>query len=198
MVNEPVAAAAVVETVSVAVPPAVTDVGFRLTVTPDGAPLADRVTCWAVPEATDVDTVEVVEPPAVTEPDAGLSPMAKSSDACAGVNVHWLAEPEQLPATTFVPEARTHFWPVWMSEMVPFGFTDHCCVGPPVQVARTTFPLDIAAQRSLMMRNAPWNMNRCSAVPSQAAVLSWVPLVALLFGSSRHWPFEPFFYWPTV
>src|SRR5689334_10664923 len=92
----------------------------------------------------------------------------------------------------------THFCPVWMSEIVPFGFTDHCCAGPPVQVCSTILPEDMPAHRSLMIRNAPSNLKVCSADPLQAAVFSWVPVVELLFGSSRHCPLEPFLYWPTV
>src|SRR5690349_1637028 len=91
------------------------------------------------------------------------------------VNVHWLAAPEQLRATTLVPEMPTHFCPVWMSEIVPFGFTDHCCAGPPVQVCSTILPLDMPAHRLLIIRKAPSKVNFCSADPLQAAVFSWVP-----------------------
>ncbi len=42
------------------------------------------------------------------------------------LNVQLLAVPEQLPATTEVPDARKHLVLVWMSSMVPFGLTDHC------------------------------------------------------------------------
>src|SRR5689334_7963445 len=200
MVAEPAAAVADADTVSVAEPPAVTEVGLRVTLTPAGAPVADSATDCAVPPTTDVDTVAVVAEPAVTVPEAGFSDRPKSADPPpAGVNVHWLALPEQLPGTMFVPDTRTHFWPVWMSEIVPFGFTDHCWDGPPLHLARTTLLPDMAAHKLWIIRNAPSNVNRwLVAALLQAAVLSWTPVLELSPGSSRHWPFEPFLYWPTV
>src|SRR2546430_10039989 len=129
--------------VIVEVPPAVTVAGLKLTLTPDGAPEADSVTDCAAPDTTAVDTVEVVDAPGLIEPDFGFSDTEKSLVGLVDeLNFHWLAEPEQLPATTLVPEARTHFWPVWMSEIVPLGLTDHCWAGPPVHLSSPPLPLD--------------------------------------------------------
>ena len=61
--------------------PAVTEVGLKLTVTPDGVPEADRLTDWADPVVTAVATVAVVDPPAVTEPEDGDSDTEKSLPA---------------------------------------------------------------------------------------------------------------------
>src|SRR5204863_9069013 len=150
-----------------------------------GAPLADSATD-PVPE---VDTVAEVDPPGATDPDAGLTDTSKPVPPKA-VNVHWLALPEQLPATTLVPDARTHFCPVWMSEIVPFGLTDHCCAGPPVQVCRTTFPPDMPAHLLLMIRKAPWKVNTWLAALEQAAVTSAVPDE----GALRHCRVDLFLY----
>src|SRR6266516_738608 len=62
----------------VALPPAVTELGLKLTVTPAGVPDADRLTDCALPDVTAVVTVAVVEPPAVTEPEDGDSDTEKS------------------------------------------------------------------------------------------------------------------------
>src|SRR5438094_5131443 len=195
MVAVPAAAAPAVATVIVEVPPAVTDDGLKLTVTPAGAPLADSFTDCAVPDTTDVDTFAVVDAPAVTEPDPGLTESAKSLPPVpAGVKVRWLAAPEQLPATTLAPDARTHLCPVWISEIVPFGLTDHCCAGPPVQVCSATFPPEIPAHLLLMIRKAPWKVNCWLAALLHAAVTRAVPDD----GALRHCPVDLFRYWPTV
>src|SRR5262249_53293889 len=78
--------------------------GAKPTLTPAGAPEADRLTDWALPEVTAVPTVAVVEPPAVTEPDEGDSETEKSfvvpppgSEEKCGATV--LAKPYPLVAS---------------------------------------------------------------------------------------------------
>src|SRR5664280_3894765 len=86
----PAGVAPVVDTVMVELPPAVTDVGLKVTVVPDGAPLALRLTVWATPLVTAVETVDVVLEPAVTVPEVGEAAMEKSlggGDADAGLNM---------------------------------------------------------------------------------------------------------------
>ena len=63
---------------SVAELPAVTEVGFKVTVAPAGAPLAVRLMLWALPDVTAVPTVDDVELPAVTEPELGETATEKS------------------------------------------------------------------------------------------------------------------------
>src|SRR2546430_13127409 len=65
-------------TVIVELPPAVTEVGLKLTVIPAGAPDEDRLTGCADPDVTAVVSVAVVEPPTVTEPEVGFVPIEKS------------------------------------------------------------------------------------------------------------------------
>src|SRR6185369_9928770 len=82
----------------------------------------------------------------------------------------------------------------WMSEMVPSGLIDHCWAGPPVQVCSTIELPEMPAHLSLITRNAPWKVNRCSAPEVQAATFSVVPLP----GAARQVPVELLRYWPTV
>ncbi len=65
-------------TVSVELPPAVTDAGLRLAVTPAGAPLTDRLTVSAEPEIKAVLIDEVPEPPWAKVRDVGLALIEKS------------------------------------------------------------------------------------------------------------------------
>src|SRR6266545_1710659 len=107
MMAVPLAAEAVVVTVMVAVPPAVTDAGVKLAVTPAGAPDADSATGCAVPDTTAVDTVTVVDEPAVTVPEPGLSDSEKSLAGVVpdGRNDHCRAGPPvHLTSTTFPPD----------------------------------------------------------------------------------------------
>lgn len=76
--NVPVAAAAVVETVSVELCPAGTDVGLKLAVAPAGNPVAERLTGRDVPVRTPVLTVYVVVEPWTTVWFVGLALMVKS------------------------------------------------------------------------------------------------------------------------
>src|SRR5690348_14706942 len=74
----PLAAAVVVDTERVAVPPAVTDPGLTEAVTPAGAPRADSATDCAGPAVTAVLTLAVVDEPAATDPEDGDSDTEKS------------------------------------------------------------------------------------------------------------------------
>src|SRR5213082_2626716 len=173
-----------------------------VTVTPSDAVL---VPLAAVPLTVIVDvpgvavaaavTVTVEVPPEVT--DAGETPRVNPV-SLDDVNVHCAAVPEQLPVETVLPEARMHFFPVWMSEMVRLGLIDHCCAGPPVHFCSTTELPDIAAHRLLITRKAPWNVKRCASPPLHAAAFSAVPVDELLPGSSKQVPVELFRYWPIV
>ena len=64
--------------VSVELPPDVTELGLKETLTPDGAPEAARLTDSALPEVTAVDTAAVAEPPWVTEAEPGDRDTEKS------------------------------------------------------------------------------------------------------------------------
>lgn len=64
--NVPVAADAVVDTVSVELCPAVTDVGLKVALAPEGNPVAERLTLRAVPAVTRVVTVYVALEPWIT------------------------------------------------------------------------------------------------------------------------------------
>jgi hypothetical protein len=74
----PGAAAEDVANVTVDEPPAVTEVGLKDTVTPEGAPEAERLTDCAEPEVTAVLTCAVVDEPGFTEADAGKRESEKS------------------------------------------------------------------------------------------------------------------------
>jgi hypothetical protein len=83
---------ALVAMVSVADPPAVTDVGLNVAVAPLGRPDALSDTVCAEPAVTAVETVAVADEPAVTLPEVGDSVTEKSfvavvqvgSPDCAG------------------------------------------------------------------------------------------------------------------
>src|SRR6266567_2104278 len=126
------AAAVVVVTFKVDVPPELTDVGVSVAVTPDGAPLADRLTDSAEPLVTAVLTVVDTELPAATDAEFGDTEIEKSfvGGGCDppvvnGWNV-WLnchvdcAIPEQvlLPAVPTQPPLSR--WTAHMdSELMP-------------------------------------------------------------------------------
>ena len=76
--NVPVAAVAVVDTVSVELSPAVTEAGLKLALAPEGNPVAERLTVRAVPAATRVPTVYVVLEPWATVWFDGFALMEKS------------------------------------------------------------------------------------------------------------------------
>lgn len=68
IVEVPTATRRVVEKVTVTAPPLVTDDGEKLTVTPEGAPLDEKLTVWALPDVVAVVSVAVVDEPGVTVP----------------------------------------------------------------------------------------------------------------------------------
>src|SRR5438105_1516604 len=72
IVNVPVAVVDVVATVSVELPPDVTDVGENVTDEPAGPPDALNATDSALPDVTAVEIVDVTVPPSATEAEAGL------------------------------------------------------------------------------------------------------------------------------
>ena len=87
--------------VKIALPPAVTVVGLRLAVVPDGASEMDRRTLCALPEVTAVETVPVAEAPVLTDSVDGETESEKSL-AVAAITVTetlalWLFE-EPAPA----------------------------------------------------------------------------------------------------
>jgi hypothetical protein len=108
--NVPVALVAVVATVRVELPPAMTDAGANVPVAPAGRPATDRLTVWAAPEVTCVPTVYVVLEPWTTVWLEGLALMAKSSSGAA-VTV-------KLTVVKWVVEVET-YWPVTVSVNVP-------------------------------------------------------------------------------
>ena len=62
----PVGVVVVVETVRVDEPPARTDAGAKVPVAPEGNPVIEKLTAWAVPEVTCVVTLYVALEPWVT------------------------------------------------------------------------------------------------------------------------------------
>ena len=72
------AAAVPAPTVSVALPPAVTEVGLSDAVAPEGVPVTDSETVCALPLVTAVEMVEVPEAPCCTLSEAGFALMEKS------------------------------------------------------------------------------------------------------------------------
>jgi hypothetical protein len=70
-------------TVRVALPPAVTDEGFKLAEAPAGAPLTDRLTVSAVPETIAVEMVLLPVPFWFMVSVLGLAAMLKSLEAVA-------------------------------------------------------------------------------------------------------------------
>jgi hypothetical protein len=76
--NVPVAAVAVVVTVSVELPPARTEAGAKLALAPADNPLAERVTVRAAPVVTNVLIAYVVVEPWTTVRLDGLALMVKS------------------------------------------------------------------------------------------------------------------------
>ena len=69
--------------VSVEPLPAVTEVGLKLAVAPEGTPLAESDTVPAAPDVNAVDTLDVVPAPAATDALVGLRLMEKSLVAAA-------------------------------------------------------------------------------------------------------------------
>lgn len=74
----PPATAVVVEIVSVALPPEVTELGLLVTVMPEGAPLTENETVCALPAVVVVVTVALPDEPCAIESDAGLTATLKS------------------------------------------------------------------------------------------------------------------------
>src|SRR5690242_9165055 len=92
-----VPAAAVPEfSVSVLLPPAVTDAGLNDAVAPAGKPLTLSETVSAVPETSAVEMVVLPPPPAVTETVAGLALMEKSLAAVTPPQPGNLKEPMRV------------------------------------------------------------------------------------------------------
>ena len=95
-VKVPAAAAVVVLTVRVALPPEVTDVGEMEAVTPAGVAEAESITVCALPDVVAVLMVAVAELPATIFKLFGLAEMEKSL-AGGGGGVPVMALPLGLP-----------------------------------------------------------------------------------------------------
>ena len=87
-------------------PPAVTDVGLKPIVTPDGWPLALNVTVWAEPLVTVVEIVEVPLPPCWMLRLLGLALIEKSEGGAAvtvrATVVECVAPVAPVPVTVIV------------------------------------------------------------------------------------------------
>ncbi len=81
--------------VKVELPPAVTAVGLRLAVAPDGTPETDKETVCALPEATAVETVAVAVAPAFTDRVDGETEREKSLVGVAPLCQLRTARPEE-------------------------------------------------------------------------------------------------------
>ncbi|MDP9274723.1 MAG: hypothetical protein M3O99_03905 [Chloroflexota bacterium] len=107
-VDVPIAADVVV-IVRVEPCPAVTEAGLNVAVTPDGSPLADRLTVRAVPDATTVLTANVVLEPATTVRLDGLALIEKSSVAAVTVRL----------TAVECADGGELYWPVIVKPNVP-------------------------------------------------------------------------------
>src|SRR6058998_2092972 len=81
--NVSVGVVVVVATVRVELPPAMTDGGANVPVAPEGNPVTEKLTVWAVPEVTAVVTLYVALEPWATVWLGGPALMEKSSIAAA-------------------------------------------------------------------------------------------------------------------
>ena len=79
------------ETVRMALPPAITEVGLSEAVTPAGAPLTERLTVFVTPEVSAVLIVDVPDAPWFTLRAAGLALIEKSLGATVRVVMQLLA-----------------------------------------------------------------------------------------------------------
>jgi hypothetical protein len=113
-VNVPVGVVVVVATVRIEEPPARTDGGANVPVAPEGNPVTEKLTVWAVPEVTCVVTVYVVLEPTITVWLGGLALMEKSSSAAVTVT---------LAATVCVAGGEL-YWPVIVKPNVPRAAVD--------------------------------------------------------------------------
>jgi hypothetical protein len=86
----PLAVEVAVVIVMPAEPPVINDAGLKLTVTPEGTPLAVSVTCCEFPAVTVVEMVADIEPPAWIEPEVGLTERERSSVAVVFAERHAL------------------------------------------------------------------------------------------------------------
>jgi hypothetical protein len=110
--NVPVGVVVVVATVRVEVPLAMTDAGVNAPVAPEGNPVIERLTVWAVPEVTCVVTPYAALDPWATVWLDGLALMAKSSVGAA-VTV-------RLTMVEWVVGGDA-YWPVIVSVNVPIA-----------------------------------------------------------------------------
>jgi len=72
---------------SVELPPDVTDAGVKLALTPEGRPEIDRLTVCAEPDNVEVITVVEIERPSATVPDDGLAAREKVPGTTGAVTV---------------------------------------------------------------------------------------------------------------
>lgn len=110
--NVPVGVVVVVATVRVEPPPAMTDGGTNAPVAPEGNPLTEKVTVWAVPEVTCVVTLYATLDPWAAVWLDGLALMAKSSGGAA-VTVRLTVVERVVSGDAY--------WPVTVSVNVPIA-----------------------------------------------------------------------------
>jgi hypothetical protein len=122
---------AVVEIVRVEDPPAATDKGLRLALTPPVAPETPRLTV-PEPEMAVVLTVELAPLPAVTETLDGLAEIVKSGVVDAVETMQLFCEFENSVWTLYVtPSLPTTVppWPLQMSPISPLVLSYHASGG---------------------------------------------------------------------
>lgn len=167
MVCVPVAARVVVLSVRVDVPVPVMDVGLKVAVTPDGTPLADRVTAESKPPETVLVIVEVPELPLTTVSvlgDALRAKLALAEAVTVSVTVAVCVTPPPVPVTVivYVPVATVEATAIVMVELPEPGAATE--VGLNVTVTPVGWP---AADKAIAE----------SKPPETAVVIVDVPLL---------------------
>jgi hypothetical protein len=153
--------------VSVELPPAVTEVGFRLPLAPEGRPETARLTFWAAPDVTAVLMVLVPEPPWATVTVEGFALIEKSFTT-GGVTVRltlvaWVAdEPVPVIVRVYPPAGVLELVVTVRVELPPAG-TDvglKLALAPdgrPETERLTLWALpDVTAVLTVVLAEPPW------------------------------------------
>ncbi|MFF1519426.1 hypothetical protein [Streptomyces sp. NPDC058305] len=187
--------AEVVVTESAEVAPAFTEAGLSVAVTPVGAPVTFRATCWAAPDTTEVETVAEVLPPGATEaaPGATATPKSsgtgvpgplKSAKAWLKAQVSW-AMPEQVSLPPVPGQPPLSRWRAQNERvLIP-------CVFAQESTAAASAVVNVSAAPKSSMPGisvTPMDAQICAVVISGCSVASWLasPAVAV-FVSSAMW-----------
>jgi hypothetical protein len=164
--------------------------GLNVALAPDGTPLADRFTVWALPEVTAVLMVVLTDPPAVTLTLDGEALMEKSLDAggftvrVTGTLTGELVAPvaEMVMVPLYVPAARPEVFAETVTDegavplaglmvsQVALEEPDQVSVPPPVLLTLSVWLAGLAP---------PWvpvKEKLAGLTPMVGATVPWVPL----------------------